>query len=219
MINFQMWISSARHHSHGYGRRMRWDKLFDDLESQLEQELTAEELDLEAEDERLRLGRLTLRDRLVALHASHPVGSDLVLRATLRSGLVLGLRPATFGRDWFSADLIDESSRGGQCIVPLAAIESVALSSDQLSRSLRPPSESGAALSARLSLPFVLRDLCRRRHPVDVLMPTATHHGTIDRVGRDHLDLAVHEREAIRRDAAVLEVRMIELSEVLLVRL
>ncbi|MDI1335854.1 MAG: hypothetical protein PSU94_06675, partial [Lacunisphaera sp.] len=46
---------------------MRWEHLFDDLESQLEQELTAEELDLEGEEERLRLGRLSVRDRLVAL--------------------------------------------------------------------------------------------------------------------------------------------------------
>jgi len=46
---------------------MRWDSLFDDLESQLEQELGAEEGDLLAEEERLRLGRLTLRDRLVAM--------------------------------------------------------------------------------------------------------------------------------------------------------
>jgi hypothetical protein len=198
---------------------MRWDKLFDDLESQLEQELTAEELDLEAEDERLRIGRLTLRDRLVALQASHRGDSDLVLRATLRSGLVIRLRPAAFGRDWVSAGLIDESGRDGQCIVPLAAIASVAMSSDQVSRSLRPQSESATALSARLGLPFVLRDLCRRRHPVDVVTPMATHHGTIDRVGRDQLDLAVHERGAVRRDAAVLEVRMIALAELLLVRL
>ena len=47
--------------------RMRWDSLFDDLESQLERERTAEELDLEAEEERLRLGRLAVRDRLLAL--------------------------------------------------------------------------------------------------------------------------------------------------------
>ena len=50
---------------------MRWDNLFDDLESQLEQELTAEEVDLQAEEERLRLARLGIRDRLRSLaHAS-----------------------------------------------------------------------------------------------------------------------------------------------------
>jgi hypothetical protein len=49
---------------------MRWDNLFDDLESQLEQELSAEEIDLQAEEERLRLARLGIRDRLRSLHAA-----------------------------------------------------------------------------------------------------------------------------------------------------
>lgn len=198
---------------------MRWDKLFDDLESQLEQELTAEELDLEAEDERLRIGRLSLRDRLVALHSSYRASGDYVLRITLRSGLVLNVRPATFGRDWFSADIIDESHRGNQCIVPIAAIASISMATEQLSRSLQPHSESEPALAERLSLAFVLRDLCRRRHAIDVVMPDATYHGTIDRVGRDQLDLAVHERGAMRRDAAVREVRLISLAELILARL
>ena len=43
---------------------MRWDLLFDDLESQLDQEQRDEERALAIEEERLRLGRLTLRDRL-----------------------------------------------------------------------------------------------------------------------------------------------------------
>ena len=48
---------------------MRWQNLFDDLEGQLESELGAEEVDLLAEEERLRLGRLSLRDRIRAIHA------------------------------------------------------------------------------------------------------------------------------------------------------
>ena len=51
---------------------MRWDRLFDDIESQLERELSAEELDLAAEEERVRLARLGMRDRLVALRAADP---------------------------------------------------------------------------------------------------------------------------------------------------
>ena len=46
---------------------MRWDLLFDDLESQLDQEQRDEERALALEEERLRLARLTLRDRLTAL--------------------------------------------------------------------------------------------------------------------------------------------------------
>ena len=43
-------------------------------------------------------------------------------------------------------------------------------------------------------------------------------HGTIDRVGRDHLDLAEHEPGVPRRDAAVTRIRIVPLTEVLLVR-
>ena len=84
---------------------MRWDNLFDDLESQLEQGLTAEELDLKAEEERLRLGRLGLRDRIVAiLHAqkfnpaysirSHPARrrEPVVAPGGDRQGLAVGGR-------------------------------------------------------------------------------------------------------------------------------
>src|ERR1019366_4923637 len=56
-----------------------WDNLFDDLESQLEQELTAEEVDLQAEEERLRLARLGIRDRLRSLQAAVAT-DDRVLR-------------------------------------------------------------------------------------------------------------------------------------------
>ena len=62
---------------------MRWDHLFDDLESQLEQELGAEEADLLAEEERLRLGRLALRDRFRALLARAP---EVPVRLTLTDG-------------------------------------------------------------------------------------------------------------------------------------
>jgi hypothetical protein len=44
-------------------------------------------------------------------------------------------------------------------------------------------------------------------------------HGTIDRVGRDHLDLAVHEAGQSRRQSAVQQYRVIPLDQLLLVRL
>ena len=51
---------------------MRWDNLFDDLEAQLEYEADAERDELLAEDERLRLGRLSLRDRLSSIAVRQP---------------------------------------------------------------------------------------------------------------------------------------------------
>ncbi len=200
---------------------MRWDNLFDDLESQLERELSAEELDVSAEEERLRLGRLGVRDRLVAIHADAASRTDYSLKLILLSGERMTVRPATFGKDWFSADVIGESSRASTCIVALAGIAGVSFEPTDVAASLRP---SGAidghpSLSERLGLPFVLRDLCRRRKSVEVVLVESTVRGTIDRVGRDHIDVAMHESGTARRDSAVSEVRLVPLAAVLAVRL
>jgi len=76
---------------------MRWDNLFDDLESQLEGGLRADEADLLVEEERLRLARLSLRERLSAL-----VHEGAAVRLLLVSGQTADLTPATLGRDWIS---------------------------------------------------------------------------------------------------------------------
>jgi hypothetical protein len=198
---------------------MRWDNLFDDLESQLEQEISAEELDLGAEEERLRVGRLTIRERLEAVHQAG--GSDIRgLSVTLSNDLRLVLRPVTFGRDWFSADVVDESKRRAQCVVPFFALSGVSLSGSQVASSVHMTAKGEhPSLSSRLSLSFVLRDLCRRRRALSIVLATGELHGTIDRVGRDHLDLAVHEPGSARRDSAVLEYRLIPLERIVLVRL
>jgi hypothetical protein len=198
---------------------MRWDNLFDDLEGQLEQELSAEELDVRAEEERLRLGRLSLRDRIVAVVEAQGQDDAAGIRLVLADGTPLTLKPQTFGRDWFSAVLIDGSSRSTQAIVPMAAIASVVFTRAQAAVSLTAtPSElSQTSLPARLTLSFVLRDLCRRRAAVDLSTPIGPLHGTIDRVGRDHIDLAVHEAGEPRRESAVRESRAIPLTHLLLV--
>ena len=200
---------------------MRWDNLFDDLESQLEHELSAEEVDLQAEEERLRLGRMSLRDRLSALHTSESARGGYSIRVQLADGQAITVHPVALGKDWISGHLLDESSNHRQCIVPLAGIGGVILHPDQVLRSLSAPTEVPAPreLSARLSLAFVLRDLCRRRQGVDLDLLTGSIHGTIDRVGRDHIDLAVHERGTPRRESEVRQHRMVPLAQLRLIRL
>jgi hypothetical protein len=198
---------------------MRWDNLFDDLESQLEQGLSAEEVDLQAEEERLRLGRLSLRDRIVAVHEAENQASDHGLRMSLRGGRLVVLSPVAFGKDWLSADLVDGSERRAQCILPLQAIEALVLTRQQVSHSVRAPQEPERGVASRLGLAFVLRDLCRRRRAVTLQLPHGEFHGTIDRVGRDHLDLAVHDSGTARRDTAVSSYRVIPLDQLVLVLL
>jgi hypothetical protein len=199
---------------------MRWDNLFDDLESQLEQELTAEEVDLQAEEERLRLARLGIRDRLRSL-ATAAASDDRMLHVLLADGIRVTVAPATFGRDWVAGELLEESGRRPQCVIALDAVDAVLLTRDQVLGSLDGAGgdESPSALSARLGLPFVLRDLCRRRQPVELRLRDGRLHGTIDRVGRDHVDLAVHEPGTPRRESAVTEYRIVRMSQIVLVRL
>ncbi|WP_395639275.1 hypothetical protein [Pseudolysinimonas sp.] len=194
---------------------MRWQNLFDDLESQLESELGAEEVDLLAEEERLRLGRLTLRDRVRAVHADAPA-SPLVL--TLRGPERVSITVAAIGRDWIAGELDAGALRSA--IVPLAAVSTLDPVGGQLAASLRldPAPEPPTALSARLGLAFVLRDLCRRRAPVEIGVGGERWHGTIDRVGRDHLDLAEHAPGEPRRTASVSRIRIVAFAALDLVR-
>jgi hypothetical protein len=194
---------------------VRWQNLFDDLESQLESELGAEEVDLLAEEERLRLGRLSLRDRLRALHQADAAA---LLGVTLRGGDRLTLTVAAIGRDWLAGELDAGILRSA--IVPFAALATLDPVGGQLAASLRADGtpEPPTALSARLGLAFVLRDLCRRRAPVEVHVGPERLHGTIDRVGRDHLDLAEHAPGEARRTAAVARIRIIAFAGLDLVR-
>ena len=198
-----------------YGRRMRWDHLFDDLAGQLEHELHAEELDLQQEEERLRLGRLELRGRLAAVVRERDGDKRTVTVRTV-DGILRHVRVRSLGRDWLAGDLID--TPGAQVVVPIAAVESLVFDPAQAVRTLEQvPTRDD--LSARLGLAFLLRDLCRRRVPLTVQTSAGELHGTVDRVGRDHVDLAVHERDVPRRTSAVDYVRVIPLAQVLVLRL
>jgi hypothetical protein len=193
---------------------VRWQNLFDDLEGQLESEFGAEEVDLLAEEERLRLGRLSLRDRIRAINAADAGSLGVTVRGEERFSLDL----AAMGRDWFAGELDAGILRSA--IVPLASVVALDPVGAQLAASLRvdPAPEPPTALSARLGLAFVLRDLCRRRAAVELLVGGERLHGTIDRVARDHLDIAEHAPGEPRRTAAVARIRIIAFAAIDVVR-
>lgn len=213
---------------------MRWNSLFDDLEGQLEHELNAEDGQLRAEEERLRLGRLSLRARLVALtegpaaaHRAH-VGDAVSirpLRLELSSGAVVVVHVQTFGKDWLAGELVAAGERRPQCIIPFAAIGGVLMDRFDIERSLHEAPAAPARLAERIGLPFVLRDLCRRRAFVEIITGTQTSdglsrvlRGTIDRVGRDHCDLAMHESGTPRREALVAGYRIVPFEQFSMLR-
>jgi hypothetical protein len=191
---------------------VRWDRFFEDLEDQLDSEWEAERAALDSEAERLRVSRVTLRERLVALAqvGESPLSLDLV-DATVATG-----RVEAVGADWIS--LATETRRAGGLLVPLHAVVAVGMAQSDAVVTAREAS-AGPALRQRMSFGFVLRDLARKRVPVGIRVSTGrTLTGTIDRAGADHLDLALHDAGAPRRRGDVAGYRLVSLAAVVCVR-
>lgn len=196
---------------------MRWDRLFDELESRLELELREDDEHLAREEERLRIARLTLRERMLAIRDSAD-RTPATLSLVLADSAELRMTPGTIGRDWIGGLAVGGSPLARALALPFHAIGSIRLQPDHVSGSLAEPSgRPRPSLDSRLGLAFVLRDLCRRR--VTVVLRTRGHEvsGTIDRVGRDHLDLAEHDVDRHRRSSAVRGIHMVPFSQLVLV--
>jgi hypothetical protein len=194
-----------------YGPVVRWERLFEDLEGQLAAEWESERAALDSEGERLRLSRVRLHDRLVALAGAgvrEPVGIALTDRSTLRGTV------EAVGVDFLAVRL--EASTGGLALVRTAAIAAITTSEVELMRSARREAQLvNAALADRLTLGFVLRDLARRRVPARLhALSGEAEFGTIDRVGVDHLDFAVHDAGAARRTGEVRAFRLVPFSAI-----
>ncbi|WP_166981119.1 hypothetical protein [Paramicrobacterium fandaimingii] len=204
---------------------MRWDSLFDDLEGQLDSAWSAEDIERRAEDERLRIGRLSLRDRMIAYGQSSVDDPSMTrpMKVILRSGRDITVQPRTFGRDWIAADLIRQHGSDGACVIALAGISSILLHPDDVERSIAEGDDArrGPQITDRIGFPFVLRDLCRRRTYVTMstVMSSDAIGGTLDRVARDHVDIARHARGTPRRARDVAQVQLVALSAIDLVEL
>ena len=166
---------------------MRWQRLFDDLEAQMEQADQAM-LDAEIADRtRREVARVRLADRLRA-----SVGQSLVLRVS-GFGPLRGVVEAC-GPDWV---LVTEPA-GSEVLVPLRAVLSV---SGLGARAAIPGSEG--AVEARLGLGYALRRIARDRSTVVVAVTDgSTARGVVDRVGADAFDLAEPVQSGARPAAA-----------------
>lgn len=190
---------------------MQWDRLFEDLEGQLASEWEAERAALDAEAERLRISRIELRSRLVALtEHRHPLVLDL------GDGERQTLTAHDIGADWIAASA---GPGAPLTIIPLAAICGLGLDHGALLESLE-ETPAPPTLRGRMTLGFILRDLARRRMPVTLAgIRSEPVHGTIDRAGADHLDLALHEPGQPRRASAVQGFRLVPFAAVRWIRI
>lgn len=190
---------------------MQWDRLFEDLEGQLASEWEAERAILDAESERLRISRLELRARLRVL-----CGDAAVATLHLPGGRRVRSRLHTLGADWLAVEP-SEATRAtrGRYLVPLSAIRGIDCDHGVLLGSLDVAAEQRAPLRERMTLGFVLRDLARRRLPVRMVTADGDDlHGTVDRAGHDHLDLALHDAGTARVAAAVRGYRIVPFGAV-----
>jgi hypothetical protein len=180
---------------------VRWERLFGDLEAQLEAAERAELDDEVADRTRREVARTELVDRLRAATGSR-------LDVTLRGTGVVTATVERVGADWV---LLAESHRA-TLLAPVAAITSVR----NLGRAAAAPPDE---VARRLDVRFVLRGLARDRAAVALLLDDgAALTGTIDRVGADHLDLAEHPLDVPRRTGLVPAVRTVPLAALTAVR-
>ena len=194
---------------------MHWDRFFEDLEDQLTSEWEAERAALDTEAERLRLARVSLRERLRAMVSREGAGAPPAFElvdGTVARGQVSGV-----GADWVG---LAPSGPAGVVLIPLHAIVAIGMPHADLLRSARPEAITGPSLFAdRLTLGFVLRDVSRRRLPVSLSVTGGRMlSGTIDRAGADHLDIALHDPGAARRADAVTGHRMVPFPALVHVR-
>jgi hypothetical protein len=183
---------------------VRWQRLFDDLEAQIEAQDIAEFEAEVSERARYEMGRLRLIDRL-----RPAVGHEIDVRC-VGAGALRG-RLERVGADW----LLLEEQPGRHGLTPCAAIMAVA----GLGALSAPPGSEGPVRS-RLDFRYALRGIARDRSPVQVvLVDGSTVAGTLDRVGADFVELAEHPQGEPRRVAAVRGVRTMPLDALAVVRI
>lgn len=184
-----------------YRDHMRWDALFADLEAEVEEARRLEHEAEVADQARAEYAAVRLTDRVRAHH-----GQALICR--LVDGQRLEGRVLDVGPQWV---LLQVARR--QVVVPLTAIAGI----DGLTHSAAPPE---GEVERRIGLAVVFRGLAVRRVPVCLALAGGGQlPGTVDRVGADHLDLAMHAQDAPRRASAVTGVRLVPFTAVMSVTL
>ncbi|MBG6223718.1 hypothetical protein IWX63_000266 [Arthrobacter sp. CAN_A2] len=161
---------------------MRWDALFNDLESQLQAAaITVQEGEIR-ERTRAEQARLTLAQRLLG-QVGRPLG------VSTRGGRSLEGTLTNVGSEWIAVAV-----EGRSVIVPLSSLHLLRGMGRGVGRPL-------SAVGARLGLGSALRVLSRDRAYVALWTgsPQARYVGIIDRVGADFIDVGTAGPDSGRR--------------------
>lgn len=176
---------------------MRWDALFQDLESQLQAATDARQESEVRDRTRAEQARVTLLQRLAG-QTGRPVGVSTTGGRSLTGVLT------NVGSQWIALAVEERS-----VIVPLSSVQVLR----SLGRSVGQPL---AGIEAKLGLGSALRALSRDRAHVAlwVASPSSRYAGVIDRVGADFLDLGLVDPGDERRSANIREVLTVPFASI-----
>lgn len=182
-----------------YASDARWVRLFDDLEGQArgadENELLNEVAD------RIRRERLSL-----GLHERFAAHRGAVLDLRLLCDYSVRGRVVDAGAGWV---LLDDDGRVS--LVAVAAVRGVG----GLTRRVTEP----GAVARRFGLALAVQAICRDRASVDVVDITGSVlTGTIEEVGKDSFELALHGADEARRAGNVRNVWSVLFAAVAMIR-
>jgi hypothetical protein len=182
---------------------VRWERLFDDLEAQLEAG-ERDELAAEVSDRtRSETARIRMSDRL-----RQALGANVEL-TVVGAGTITGV-VRRVGQGWL---LIDTAMRPEVLVTDQAV-----LAVRGLPVAASDPATIGI-VESRLDLAHILRAVARDRAAVTmVLRDGSSCVGTIDRVGADFVDLAEHAADEPRRAHNVTAIRTVAFSAISLLR-
>lgn len=182
---------------------MRWESLFADLESQME-ELEANEMASEVADRtRREVAKFRLVDRI------RPAFGHPLTMFTLGGGQLAG-RVSGVGADW----VLLAVDRLHECLVPLDAITGIT----GLGGISAVPGSEGK-IAAKLTLAYALRGVARDRAFVVIQMRDGTMvTGTIDRVGTDFFEMAEHGQYDMRRNREIWGIRTVPFAGIAYVK-
>lgn len=181
-----------------HGARMRWERLIEEIGAQLEQE-ERDERDAEIADRiRREVAQVELLERLRAVEGeqvSVSVAPDRIHRGELRQ----------VGAGWL---LI--AAPPGECLIALAHLQTVVGLGRRTASPLQAPARR---MFVGMDLRYALRGVAADRAPVRIgLSGGGELTGTIDRVGRDFIDVALHAIGEPRRSQSVTGSTTVALS-------